>query len=60
MITKWLKEMNIEPSERYTDKRYWDTYIESYKPKIIDSVLFADVFKRFLVKDSTKSILEVI
>jgi 2-polyprenyl-3-methyl-5-hydroxy-6-metoxy-1,4-benzoquinol methylase len=51
--------MNLASSEKYTDKRYWDTYIESYKPKIINSVLFADMFKRFLAKDSTKSILEI-
>lgn len=43
----------------YTEKNDWDKYFEGYEPRIIETVAFADIFAKFLKKDSAKTVLEI-
>lgn len=45
--------------QEYTTKNDWDKYLKRYEPKLIESVVFADVFKKYLTPDKNKSILEI-
>lgn len=43
----------------YTEKKFWDGYFQKFEPKKIDSVVFADIFEKFLPKDRNKTVLEI-
>ena len=44
----------------YTDKQFWNEYYQKkYRPKIIDKVVFADIFEKYLTPDPDKEILEI-
>ncbi len=48
-------------NKNYTDKKFWDEYFDKHKtkPTIADNSLFSDIFEKYLVPDSTKSVLEI-
>ena len=43
----------------YTTKKDWDEYFFNYKPQAVDRVFFSDIFDQHLVRDDSKSVLEV-
>ena len=45
--------------KEYTNKTDWDRYFYDYKPRIIDNVIFSDIFNKYLTRDNSKSVLEV-
>lgn len=45
--------------QTYTTKELWDSYFENYRPALIESVCFSDVFARHLRTDPSKRVLEI-
>lgn len=48
-------------NKHYTDKKFWDQYFNhrEYKPSIIESSLFSDIFDKYLIPGKNKSVLEI-
>src|ERR1700722_7357542 len=45
--------------QTYTTKEHWDSYFEHYRPTVVQSVFFAEVFEQHLKPDPTKRVLEI-
>ncbi len=45
--------------EAYTTKKHWDSYFTEYRPKIVETIFFGELFDLHLKKDTGKSVLEV-
>ncbi|TSA45575.1 methyltransferase domain-containing protein [bacterium] len=52
--------MAIEnPENNLSDKSFWDEYLKKYQPRIVERVVFADIFEKYLTPNPTKTALEV-
>lgn len=40
-------------------EKNWDKYFTTYQPRDVDTIVFSDIFKRFLIADPSKSVLEI-